>query len=280
MPQVVAAFYKFVSLPDCHEQQQVWLDLCLANQVKGTILLAPEGINGTIAGDLPAIDRVLATLRADPRLTDLVVKESPAKGQPFERMKVKLKSEIVTLGLPEIDPSQQVGTYVSPQEWNALIIDPEVLVIDTRNEFEVRVGTFPGAMDPQIKSFRQFPDYVRDRLDPDRHTKIAMFCTGGIRCEKASALLLAQGFAQVYHLQGGILKYLEEVPPEASLWQGECFVFDQRVSVGARVAAGSYLLCEHCGHPVSPAERDSPQYQAGACPYCPEVFGVASAIKR
>jgi UPF0176 protein len=269
MAQVVAAFYKFVRLPDYREWQAPLLARCVAQDVKGTILLAAEGINGTIAGAPSAIATVLAHLRADPRLADLVVQEALTDGQTFDRLKVKLKPEIVTLGRPEIDPSQPVGTYVSPLEWNALITDPDVLVIDTRNEFEIRVGTFAGAIDPQIKSFRQFPDYVRDRLNPEQHPKIAMFCTGGIRCEKASALLLAQGFPEVYHLQGGILKYLAEIPPEASLWRGECFVFDQRVSVVTGVVDGSYELCANCGHPVSLAEKTLPQYQAGiCCPYC------------
>ena len=269
MAQVIAAFYKFVRLPDYGAWQAPLLALCVAQDVKGTILLAAEGINGTIAGSPSAIATVLAHLRSDSRLADLVTKESVTAAPTFDRLKVKLKPEIVTLGRPEVDPSQQVGTYVSPQDWNALITDPDVVVIDTRNEFEVQVGTFAGAIDPHIKSFRQFPEYVGDRLKPDQHPKIAMFCTGGIRCEKASALLLAQGFPEVYHLEGGILKYLAEIPPESSLWQGECFVFDQRVSVVEGGADGSYELCANCGHPVSPEEQTLPPYQAGiACPYC------------
>ena len=267
----VAAFYKFVRLPDYRAWQEPLLALCVAQDVKGTILLAAEGINGTIAGSQPAIAAVLAELCTDPRLADLAVKKSLTAAPTFDRMKVKLKPEIVTLGRPEIDPSQQVGIYVRPQDWHALMADPDVLVIDTRNDFEVRVGTFAGAIDPQIKSFRQFPDYVRQHLNPQQHPKIAMFCTGGIRCEKASALLLAQGFPEVYHLQGGILKYLEEVPAESSLWRGECFVFDQRVSVVAGGVEGSYVLCYNCGHPLSRAERTLPQYEVGvSCCYCHE----------
>jgi UPF0176 protein len=271
MSQVVTAFYKFVRLADYRDRQQPLLTLCVDQNIKGTILLAEEGINGTIAGDPAAIEYVLAKLRADPPFADLAVKQSVTDGPIFDRMKVKIKPEIVTLGLPEVDPSQQVGTYVSPQDWNDLITDPDVLVIDTRNQFEVRVGTFEGAIDPQIQAFRQFPDYVRHHLHPQTHTKVAMFCTGGIRCEKASAFMLSQGFETVYHLQGGILNYLEEIPPEQSLWQGECFVFDQRVSVVEGVAEGSYELCGHCGHPVSVTEQAMPEYQAGiACPYCIE----------
>lgn len=267
----VAAFYKFVHLPDYVELRSPLLSLCRANDLRGTILLAQEGINGTIAGSKSAIDTVLDGLRQDPRFADLTPKESETDSPMFDRMKVKLKKEIVTLGHSEINPAQQVGTYVKPQDWNALISDPEVTVIDVRNQFEVAIGSFEGAIDPQTKSFRQFPDYVQTALDRAKHKKVAMFCTGGIRCEKASAYLLSQGFDQVYHLEGGILKYLEEVPPEASLWQGECFVFDQRVAVTQDLSDGSYAMCEACGHPISQAEQTSPHYQPGvSCPYCLE----------
>lgn len=266
---VVAAFYKFVLLPDFAEKREPLLSYCLKQNLKGTILLAEEGINGTIAGSRSAINAVLAHLRADLRLADLEPKESLTSLQPFDRMKVKLKKEIVTLGLPEVNPSQQVGTYVSPQEWNALIADPAVTVIDVRNQFEVSIGTFEGAIDPQTTSFRQFPDYVRSQLDLEKHQKVALFCTGGIRCEKASAWMLSQGFAEVYHLQGGILKYLEDVPSEASLWRGECFVFDQRVAVAEGVTDGSFQMCRACGHPISDTDQQSPHYQEGvSCPYC------------
>ena len=269
MTQVVATFYKFVKLPDFAEKQAPLLAYCQAQSIRGTILLAPEGINGTIAGSRQAIDSVLSFVRSDPRLIDLECKESQADSPPFDRMKVRLKKEIVTLGLPEIDPSDRVGTYVSPQEWNALISDPEVTLIDTRNDYEVSIGTFKGAQNPKTASFRQFPDYVRTHLDPCKHKKVAMFCTGGIRCEKATSLMMAQGFQEVYHLQGGILKYLEEVPPEESLWQGECFVFDQRVAVEHGLEAGTHEMCRSCGHPIAESDKTSPHYQEGiSCPHC------------
>lgn len=268
---LVAAFYKFVSLPDYVELRAPLLTLCQEQEIRGTILLAQEGINGTITGSRPAIANILDYLRNDSRFADLNVKESETESRMFDRLKVKLKKEIVTLGIPEVDPTQQVGTYVKPKEWNAVISDPETIVIDVRNRFEVSVGSFEGAIDPETASFRQFPDYVRSQLDPTQHQKVAMFCTGGIRCEKASAYLLSQGFKQVYHLEGGILKYLEEVPSEESLWRGECFVFDQRVAVTQGVKDGSYEMCYACGHPISPDEKASPHYQEGiSCPYCSE----------
>ena len=194
-------------------------------------------------------------------------KESLAETPPFDRLKIRLKKEIVTFGRA-IDPDRP-GTYISPREWNALLQDPETIAIDTRNDYEVRVGTFRGAHDPQTQSFREFPDYARDRLDPQQHKKLALFCTGGIRCEKATAYLLQQGFEEVYHLKGGILKYLEEIPPEESLWEGECFVFDDRVTVGPDLAPGSYELCGSCGEPIAAADKASPYYEEGiCCPYC------------
>ena len=269
MTLVVATLYKFVRLSDAAELQSPLLTQCRVQSVKGTILLAEEGINGTIAGSREAIDAVLGFLRADPRLVDLEHKESFADVQPFDRMKVRLKSEIVTMGVPEADPSVQVGTYVDPQDWNALLADPEVTVIDTRNDYEVGIGSFQGAQNPETRSFRQFPEYVRTHLDPTQHKKVALFCTGGIRCEKASAFMLAQGFEDVYHLKGGILKYLEEVPPDESLWQGECFVFDQRVAVQHGLELGTHDSCRSCGHPLSEADKASPDYEeAIACPYC------------
>lgn len=274
---LVAAFYKFVSLPDYVELRAPLLALCQEQEIRGTILLAQEGINGTIAGSRSAIAKVLDYLRSDSRFADLNVKESETESRMFDRLKVKLKKEIVTLGIPEVDPTQKVGTYVKPQEWNAVISDPETIVIDVRNRFEVSVGSFEGAIDPETASFRQFPDYVRSQLDPRQHQKVAMFCTGGIRCEKASAYLLSQGFKQVYHLEGGILKYLEEVPSEESLWRGECFVFDQRVAVTQGVKDGSYDMCYACGHPISPDEKASPLYQEGiSCPYCSETCSEPS----
>lgn len=266
---VVATLYKFVSLPDFEQIQNPLLSYCQTQGIKGTILLAPEGINGTIVGERQAIDAVLDFLRSDPRLVDLEHKESYTDIPPFERMKVRLKSEIVTLGLPEVDPNEQVGTYVNPQEWNDLISDPEVIVIDTRNDYEVSIGTFKRAQNPQTQSFREFPEYVRQNLDPNQHKKVAMFCTGGIRCEKASAFMLSVGFTEVYHLKGGILKYLEEVPAQESLWEGECFVFDERVAVGHGLESGSYEMCLGCGRPISQDDKASPKYEEGiSCAYC------------
>jgi len=269
MSWVVVAFYKFVQLPDCADLQSPLLTYCHEQNIKGTILLATEGINGTIAGSRNAIDAILAYLRSDSRLADLELKESFAEVPPFDRMKVRLKKEIVTLGLPEIDPNQQVGTYVSPKDWNALVSDPSVVVIDTRNSYEVDIGTFKGAQNPQTDSFRQFPDYVQTHLDPTQHKRVALFCTGGIRCEKASSFMLAKGFQEVYHLRGGILKYLEEVPAEDSLWQGECFVFDQRVAVQHGLDPGSYDMCHSCGYPIKAVDKTSPlSHPAVICPHC------------
>lgn len=231
-PLVVAAFYKFTALPDYAALRAPLLQFCREQNIQGTILLAKEGINATIAGSRAGIDAVLARLRSDPRLADLEHKESAAQGRAFQRMKVKLKKEIVTLGVPGVDPTRRVGQYIAPQEWNALITEPDVVVIDTRNMYETSIGTFRGALDPQIGSFREFPDFVRTQLDPARTPRVAMFCTGGIRCEKATAFMLDSGFKEVYHLQGGILKYLEEVPREKGLWDGACFVFDERVALG------------------------------------------------
>ncbi|MEI6328998.1 MAG: rhodanese-related sulfurtransferase [Pseudanabaena sp. ELA645] len=230
-PCVVAAFYHFTQLEDYESLQPPLKEFCDIHQLKGTILLAKEGINSTIAGSRAAIDALLAYLRSDRRLQDLEHKESYCQGVPFQRMKVRLKKEIVTLGVPDIDPRYRVGTYIDPKDWNALIADPDVVVIDTRNNYEVEFGTFQGAINPNLETFGEFPDYVQNQLDPEKHQKVAMFCTGGIRCEKASAYMLSQGFTEVYHLKGGILKYLEEVPDEESTWEGECFVFDDRVSV-------------------------------------------------
>ena len=267
--KVVATFYKFVSLPDCAAIREPLLEYCLSQDIKGTILLAQEGINGTISGDRVNIDAVLAWLKRDQRLRDLEVKESDAESPPFARMKVRLKQEIVTLGVPEIDPNQQVGKYVTPKEWNKIISDPEVLLIDTRNGYEVEIGSFKGAKNPKTDSFRQFPEYVTQKLNPNQHKKVAMFCTGGIRCEKASSYMLAQGFQEVYHLKGGILKYLEEIPPELSMWEGECFVFDERVTVKQGLELGSYDLCYACGHPISEQDKASPFYELiVSCPHC------------
>lgn len=269
MSIIVVTFYKFVVLADVADLQHKLIQIGQAQAIRGTILLAPEGINGTIAGSPEAIDAVINWLRSDHRFTDLEYKQSQAQTWPFDRLKVRIKSEIVTLGLPEVNPAEQVGTYVSPREWNQLITDPEVLVIDTRNQYEVEIGSFQGAINPKTRSFRQFPDYVRAQLDPSRHQKVALFCTGGIRCEKASSFLLAQGFQQVYHLKGGILKYLEDIAPEASLWRGECFVFDQRVALQQGLEEGNSGMCRGCGHPISLRDQVDPAYQEGiCCPYC------------
>lgn len=275
---VVAALYKFVKLQDCAAMRTTLLERCDELGINGTLLLATEGINGTIAGSRSSIDQILEYLRRDPRLADLEHKESAAEKPPFFRMKVKLKKEIVTMGVPGIDPTEQVGQYVKPEDWNALISDPDVLLIDTRNDYEVKVGTFKGALDPHITTFREFPEYVRNNIDPENKPRIAMFCTGGIRCEKASAYMLEQGFAEVYHLQGGILKYLENVPEAESLWQGECFVFDQRVAVAQGLAPGHYELCYACSRPVTMDEKKSPKYQAGVS--CPNCFDTLTQEKR
>jgi len=233
---VVAAFYKFARLTDYAALRAPLLDACVAHGVIGSILLAHEGINATIAGSRAGIDAVLAFLRADPRLADLQYKESAARAQPFGRMKVRLKKEIVTLGVDGIDPTCVVGEYVPVSQWNSLLVEEDVLVLDTRNIYETALGVFERAIDPRIATFRQFPDYVRRTLDPATHRKVAMYCTGGIRCEKASAFMLDLGFRDVYHLQGGILKYLEDIPAVDSLWRGSCFVFDERVALAQGLA--------------------------------------------
>lgn len=281
---LTAAFYKFVELSDFAELKAPLLAFCISQDVKGTILLAHEGINSTIAGPEAGVRAVLAYLRTAPifasRLATLEHKESWSDKPPFYRMKVKLKREIVTMGVPTVNPNETVGKYVKPHDWNALISDPDVLVIDTRNTYEVDVGTFKGAVDPRLKSFSLFPEWLmnhpkiaespsRREGEIDKKTKVAMFCTGGIRCEKSTAFLKAQGFDEVYHLEGGILKYLETVPPEQSLWQGECFVFDERVTVGQGLKPGDFELCRACRDPISQADKQSPHYVPGlSCPHC------------
>lgn len=247
---VVAALYKFTPLEDRVALQAALLDACRAAGIKGTLLLASEGINGTIAGSRDGIDAALDAIRAMPGCRDIAHKESWATTMPFQRMKVRLKAEIVTLGMPEIDPNRTVGTYVEPEDWNDLISDPDVITIDTRNDYEVAIGTFSGAIDPGTASFREFPQWVEANLDPAKHRKVAMFCTGGIRCEKATALLKERGFGEVYHLDGGILKYLEHIGPDDSTWQGACFVFDERVSVEHALEIGNHDLCANCGRPI------------------------------
>jgi UPF0176 protein len=269
---VVAAMYKFVSLPDYQDMREPLLERCRSLGVMGTLLLAEEGINGTVAGKRSQINALLDYLRQDARLADIEHKESLDSERPFYRMKVKLKKEIVTMGVPGIDPRQTVGTYVEPKDWNALIDDPEVVLVDTRNEYEYELGTFDGAINPHTDSFREFPDYVKNELDPQKHKKVAMFCTGGIRCEKSTAYLKEQGFDEVYHLKGGILKYLEEVPEETTKWQGECFVFDNRVAVNHKLEKGSYELCFACRMPIDAQDKQSEHYEEGvSCPRCYEL---------
>ena len=270
---LTGAFYKFVDLPDFSDLKAPLLACCEAQGVKGIILLAAEGINSTIAGPSAGIHAVLDYLKRDPRLANLEHKEAWSTKSPFYRMKVRLKREIVTLGVPGISPTVMAGTYVKPQDWNALISDPDVVVVDTRNDYEVGIGTFKGALDPQIKSFAQLPEWVAKTpaLNPiaGKKPKVAMFCTGGIRCEKSTALLRAQGFEEVYHLEGGILNYLKTVPEAQSLWQGECFVFDERVSVGHGLAPGHHGLCRACRMPLIAADLASPLFEAGvSCPKC------------
>lgn len=266
---VVCALYKFVSLNDYAALKTPLLNLMLAEKIRGTLLLANEGINGTVAGSRAAIDKLLAHLQQDPRLDPISYKESFTNTPPFLRSRVKLKKEIVTMGVEGIDPRRSVGTYVKAKDWNQLISDPDVLLIDTRNDYEYQVGTFKNAVNPKTESFREFPDYVKQQLDPQKHSKVAMFCTGGIRCEKSTAYLKEQGFSEVYHLEGGILKYLEEVPEDETLWQGECFVFDERVTVNHQLEKGDYDQCHACRMPITEAEKQSNQYQQGiCCPHC------------
>lgn len=268
-PVVVCALYHFVPLDNFAALQAPLLKLMQAKAVRGTVLLAGEGINGTIAGTRAGVDAVLEWLRSDPRLAALDCKESHDTSVPFYRSKVKLKKEIVTMGVEGIDPRSKVGTHVEPKDWNALISDPEVLLIDTRNAYEVEIGTFRGAVNPGTASFREFPAYVERQLDPARHRKIAMFCTGGIRCEKSTAYLKERGFDEVYHLKGGILKYLEDVAADESLWQGECFVFDNRVAVNHELRKGAYEQCHACRLPITTADLQSPLYEKGVtCPRC------------
>ena len=269
MNTVVCALYHFVALPDYAELRRPILDVMEGNSLRGTILLALEGINGTIAGERGGIDALLNFLGRDDRFRDLRHKESYDHDMPFLRAKVKLKKEIVTMGVPEIDPKEIVGTYVAPKDWNQLIDDPNVTVIDTRNEYEVAIGTFERAINPHTTTFRQFPAFAQANLNPEKNKKIAMFCTGGIRCEKSTAYLKSQGFDDVYHLEGGILKYLEEVPETESRWQGECFVFDNRVTVNHDLERGHYDQCHACRMPIDDDDKASTSYVPGiSCRHC------------
>ncbi|MBQ2261860.1 MAG: rhodanese-related sulfurtransferase [Loktanella sp.] len=273
---IVAALYHFTRFPDPAALRGPLQDLCRARGVSGTLLLAQEGINGTIAGDRAGIDAVLAHIRALPGCAGLEWKESTAETAPFHRMKVRLKHEIVTMGQPDIDPVSRVGHYVDPADWNELISAPDVAVIDTRNDYEVAIGTFDGAIDPQTKTFGEFPAWWEANKHRFHNKKIAMFCTGGIRCEKSTNYLMGQGVDEVYHLKGGILKYLEEVPQEQSKWDGECFVFDGRVSVGHGLTEGPHFLCHACRLPLVPEDRNHPQYEEGvACHNCADSTSEA-----
>lgn len=265
----IAALYQFTALPDYRDLKPSLLTMCDLLEIKGTILLAQEGINGTVSGSPDAISSLLAYLRKDPRLADLEAKFSEADSSPFYRMKVRLKKEIVTMGVEDIDPNKVVGTYVDPSDWNELISDPDTILIDTRNDYEVEIGTFKGAVNPNTKTFRDFPNWVEENRKDLSKPKVAMFCTGGIRCEKASAFMKQNGFEDVYHLKGGILKYLETQPEEKSLWDGECFVFDQRVAVKHNLEQGQYDQCFACRHPITENDKLSPLYIKGvACPRC------------
>jgi UPF0176 protein len=270
-PIKVAALYRFANFENPSEYQPQIAERCDLHGIKGTILLAHEGINGTIAGKPDAIDDVVAFLKSLPGCADLDVKFSHADAMPFYRLKVRLKREIVTMGVDGIDPKREVGTYVQPEDWNALISDPDTVLIDTRNDYEVAIGTFEGAVDPRTKAFRDFPEWFRENRDSlsEGKTKFAMFCTGGIRCEKSTAFLKAEGIEDVFHLEGGILRYLETIPEQDSKWQGECFVFDDRVSVKHGLELGSKQLCRACRHPISDEDKQSPFFKEGiSCPAC------------
>lgn len=259
---VIAAFYKFVHLPDFRDLKDPLLELCKSNGVYGTILLAEEGINSTIAGTQEGMDNVLESLSDDPRFDDLTVKYSYANFIPFQKTKVRLKQEIVRLKIDGLDPNKRVGTYVDPDEWNQLISDPDVVVIDTRNDYEFKIGTFQNAINPLTDSFNELPEYVDKNLDPTKHKKVAMFCTGGIRCEKATGMMLERGFENVYHLNGGILRYLELMETDESLWEGECFVFDDRISVDHDLVPGKTFVCDYCKEVVNK--------EVDICPHCGE----------
>lgn len=266
---IVAALYRFVALEDLPKLQKRIKDVCDANDICGTLLIAPEGINGTIAGQGDAIPTIIDLLDEIAGVTQGELKYSHAAERPFRRIKVRLKKEIITMKAPEADPTKLVGEYVQPKDWNALISDPEVTLIDTRNDYETTVGIFKGAIDPNIETFTEFKDYVSEKMDPKKQKKVAMFCTGGIRCEKASSYMLAHGFEEVYHLQGGILKYLEEIPAEESQWEGDCFVFDRRVAVGQDLEESPYQLCYGCRWPLTEEDVKADSYEKGvSCPHC------------
>lgn len=269
---IVCAMYKFVALENYKAMRQPLLEVMESNGIRGTLLLASEGINGTVSGPREGIDALLNYLNSDERINPISFKESLHDEKPFYRTKVKLKKEIVTMGVEGIDPRKTVGTYVKPTEWNALISDPDVTVIDTRNGYEIEIGTFKHAIDPKTDTFREFPEYVSKALDPEKNKKVAMFCTGGIRCEKSTAYLKEQGFEEVYHLEGGILQYLEDVPKDESLWEGDCFVFDNRVAVNHDLEKSEYEQCYACRLPITEDDKNTEQYEPGVS--CPRCFGT------
>ncbi|MBT1451951.1 rhodanese-related sulfurtransferase [Glaciecola sp. XM2] len=271
---LVCALYKFVTLEDYQSMREPLRAFMETHNIKGTILLALEGLNGTVSGESKSIDALLEYLNNDPRIRPISHKQSWHEEQPFYRTKVKLKKEIVTMGVEGIDPRKTAGTYVKPEQWNALISDPEVTLIDTRNDYEIEIGTFKGAINPKTESFREFPEYVAKTLDPKQHKKVAMFCTGGIRCEKSTAYLKEQGFDEVYHLEGGILQYLEDMPEENSMWEGDCFVFDNRVAVNHSLDKSHYDQCYGCRLPITQEDKQSDKYEAGVT--CPKCFGTHS----
>ncbi len=272
----VAALYHFTRFPDPAAIKAPLAELCCTQGVKGSLLLAAEGINGTIAGPRAGIDAVLAHIRALPGCTDLSWKEAEAEAMPFGRMKVRLKREIVTMGQPDVDPRAKVGHYIAPEDWNDLIAQPDVAVIDTRNDYEVAIGSFDGAVDPQTTSFSEFPAWWEANKDRFHNKRIAMFCTGGIRCEKSTNYLLSQGVDDVFHLKGGILQYLEDVPANESLWHGGCFVFDQRVAVGHGLQPTGHVMCHACRRPLTQADTQRPEYEDGVqCHQCVDEFDAA-----
>jgi len=272
-PITVCALYKFVTLENYQDMRNIVHGKLSELDIRGTLLLANEGINGTISGSNDNISKFIEWMKLDERLANLDYKLSYHDKQPFNRTKVKLKKEIVTMGVEGVDPNKVVGTYVEPQDWNDIISDPETVLIDTRNEYEFGIGSFEKAINPHTETFREFPDYVKDNLDPSKNKKVAMFCTGGIRCEKASAYMKEQGFEEVYHLKGGILKYIEEVEQDNSLWNGECFVFDDRVAVNHQLEKGQYDQCHACRYPITEQEKQSEHYIAGvSCPRCYDII--------
>ena len=279
MSYTIATFYKFIFLPEYTEKKQLLLKFCQDHSIKGTILLSQEGINATIAGIPEDIQATINYLKKDNYFLDLNVKYSTSSYLPFKRMKVRLKKEIVTLGMTDIDPEQQVGTYVAPENWNNILEDKEIIVIDTRNIYEIAIGTFKGAINPNTHFFREFPDYVRNYLNPNKHKKVAMFCTGGIRCEKASSYLLKKGFKEVFHLKGGVLNYLKNISKSQSLWQGECFVFDERVAVKHKLEKGNYKMCKGCGYPLlNKSDLFDCSEKNNSCPHCDSSLNIKERL--